>query len=38
LDKAGNILKRRKIDELGAGSKLDPAKVKEFLQQWSSAS
>jgi thiol-disulfide isomerase/thioredoxin len=38
LDKAGNVLKRRKTNDLGAGSKLDLSKVKAFLQQWSSAS
>jgi Thioredoxin-like len=37
LNKEGKVLKRQRTDELGAGSKLDVGKVKEFLQQWSSA-
>jgi hypothetical protein len=36
LNKEGKVLKRQRTDELGAGSKLDVGKVKEFLQQWSS--
>jgi hypothetical protein len=36
LNKEGKVLKRQRTDELGAGSKLNVGKVKEFLQQWSS--
>jgi hypothetical protein len=36
LNKEGKVLKRQRTDELGAGSKLDVGKVKEFLHQWSS--
>jgi hypothetical protein len=36
LGKDGKVLKRRRTDDLGAGSKLDVGKVKQFLQQWSS--
>jgi hypothetical protein len=36
LNKDGKVLKRRRTDDLGAGSKINVGKVKEFLQQWSS--
>jgi thioredoxin 1 len=38
LNREGKIMKRRRTDELQAGSKLDVGKVKEFLQQWSRSS
>jgi hypothetical protein len=34
LNKEGTVLKRRRTDDLGAGSKLDLGKVKEILAQW----
>ncbi|HET6326924.1 MAG TPA: thioredoxin family protein [Planctomycetaceae bacterium] len=37
LNKEGKVMKRRRTDDLGAGSKLDVGKVKAFLQQWASA-
>jgi hypothetical protein len=37
LNKEGKVLKRRRTDDLEAGSKLDRGKVKEFLGQWLSA-
>ncbi len=35
LNKEGKVVKRRRTDELEAGSKLDVGKVKAFLQDWS---
>jgi hypothetical protein len=35
LDSDGKVLKDQKTDELEAGPKHDPAKVKAFLVQWS---
>jgi hypothetical protein len=37
LNKEGKVLKRQPTDELSGGSRLDVGKVKQFLQQWSSA-
>jgi Thioredoxin-like len=37
LNKDGKVLKRRRTDDLEAGSKLDLGKVKEILAQWAPA-